>query len=432
MSMKTLLLTCLAFAGTFFASAKEVRYVAANGDDANDGLTERTAWKTVARLVEGLPAGGEGRLRRGDLFYCGRVTLRPGPDAEHRTTLTAWGEGPKPVLSAYMLPSSDPSVWQPAGTNLWAYVPKADKGLRGNVFEVNGNIGFLKVDGKIFARKFFKLGQLSRQWDFYDDHRTLTVWSEKNPAELTKDMKLAPNVRVISFVNHLEVRDIDVRGTGGHGIAGIGCDVRVLGCGFHEIGGSHLAGHGQGTSRYGNGVECWAGSKDVLVKNCSISDVYDVAFTMQGPNPPHSWENVHVEDCVITRCTQAIEIWAKRCKPGIGFKNCTFERNLCVDTSRNWGYEVRPDKANGTPLLLYSMETDTCDLTIRGNRFVNSLGALVCFWRGLGTLPEGYRIIDNTIEGGKDAPICCQQGKDPAAFAARERKIRSENKFVVR
>ena len=68
MSMKTLLLTCLAFAGTFFASAKEVRYVAANGDDANDGLTERTAWKTVARLVEGLPAGGEGRLRRGDLF----------------------------------------------------------------------------------------------------------------------------------------------------------------------------------------------------------------------------------------------------------------------------------------------------------------------------------------------------------------------------
>ena len=360
------------------------------------------------------------------------MTLRPGPDAERRTTLTTWGEGPKPVLSAYMLPSSDPSVWQPAGTNLWAYVPKADKGLRGNVFEVNGNIGFLKVDGKIFARKFFKLGQLARQWDFSDDHRTLTVWSERNPAELTKDLKLAPNVRVISFVNHLEVRDIDVCGTGGHGISGVGCDVRVLSCGFHEIGGSHLAGHGQGTSRYGNGVECWAGSKDVLVKNCSISDVYDVAFTMQGPNPPHSWENIHVEDCVITRCTQAIEIWAKKCKPGIGFKNCTFERNLCVDTSRNWGYEVRPDKANGTPLLLYSMETDTCDLTIRGNRFVNSQGALVCFWRGLGTLPVGYRVVDNTIEGDKDAPICCQQGKDPAAFAARERKIRSENKFVAK
>ena len=68
MNMKALLLTSLVFAVTSCASAKEVRYVAANGDDANDGLTERTAWKTVARLAKGLPAGGEGRLRRGDLF----------------------------------------------------------------------------------------------------------------------------------------------------------------------------------------------------------------------------------------------------------------------------------------------------------------------------------------------------------------------------
>lgn len=419
--------TCLAL-----AACGEVRYVSADGDDANDGLTEKTAWRTVPRLAKGLPAGGEGRLRRGDTYYCGRLFFRSGLDAEHRTKLTAWGEGPAPVLSAYMIPSNDPSVWKPAGEHLWSYVPTADKGLRGNTTVVNGNIGFLKIGDRIWARKFFKVGQLARQWDFYDDHTTLTVWSERNPAEMAKDIRLAPNMRVITFVNHLEVRGIDVRGTGGHGASGSGCDLRFIDCGFHEIGGSHLAGHGAGVSRYGNGIECWANSKDVLVKGCRISEVYDVAFTMQGPSPKFSWENIHVVDCTISNCTQAIEIWIKRSAPGIGFRNCSFERNLCVNTSRSWGYETRPDKAGGTPLLLYNMETDTCDLLIKDNRFVNSQGALICFWRGLGTLPAGYRIVDNVIEGAADAPICCQPGKDPAASAAREKQIRAENKFVVR
>lgn len=412
--------------------ADGIRYVSTDGDDANDGMTERTAWRTLSRLARGLPAGGEGRLRRGDVFYSGRVVFRPGADSAHRTRITAWGMGAKPIVSAYMMPRRDVSTWKNTGSNLWSYVPRSDKALRGNVYSVNGNIGFLKVDGRIFGRKFFSKDSLARQWDFHDDHVTLTVWSTKNPAEAATDIKLAPDVRIFDLADHLEFRDIEIAGTGGHGISGIGCDVRIADCVIREIGGSHLAGHGTGVSRYGNGIECWAGSRDVRVNGCRISDVYDVAFTMQGRNPPHSWENIHVEDCVIIRCTQAIEIWARKCPAEVGFRNCTFRRNLCIDTSRNWGYDVRPDRINGAPLLLYAVDTDTCDLLIEGNRFVNSRGALVSFWRGLGMLPKGYHIVGNRIEGDMTLPVCCQNGSDARADRMREMQIKAENTFSQR
>ena len=116
----------------------------------------------------------------------------------------------------------------------------------------DGNVGFLKVDGKIFARKLFDLPTLQRQWDFIDDGRTVTVWSAKNPSDLSKDIRLAPNMGTIPFVNHMELRGIVVRGTGAHGSNGVGEDIRIVDCGFHEIGGSKLPGYGDGRTRYGN------------------------------------------------------------------------------------------------------------------------------------------------------------------------------------
>ena len=53
----------------FTCATGEVRYLAANGDDGNDGKSPETAWRSVARLNAGLPAGGTARLRRGDVFY---------------------------------------------------------------------------------------------------------------------------------------------------------------------------------------------------------------------------------------------------------------------------------------------------------------------------------------------------------------------------
>ena len=88
----------------------EVRYLAANGDDGNDGKSPETAWRSVARLNAGLPAGGTARLRRGDVFY-GTVEVKGGIDRDHRTTVTSFGEGPKPVISCTKNLRDDPGIW---------------------------------------------------------------------------------------------------------------------------------------------------------------------------------------------------------------------------------------------------------------------------------------------------------------------------------
>ena len=422
-----------ALAAALIAGAVEVRYFSNGGDDAADGLTPATAWRTLEKLGKSLPGGAEARLRRGDVFY-GQVVLRPGLSAERPTALTAYGEGARPEICAYKIANPDPAVWTYTGTNnLWRIDLGDYSKFGGNHMTRSGNVGFLKVDGRIFGRKFFaKLKQLPvRQWDFIDDGINLTVWSKDNPALVSRDIRIAPCMGTIPFRNHIEVRNITVRGTGGHGANGSAIDVRFFDCAFVEIGGSHLFGHGQGISRYGNGVECWGGCRDVQVRRCEFTDVYDVGFTMQGRNAPFSWENIHATDCVFTRCSQCFEVWLSKCRPEIGMRNCSFMRNRCVDTARGWAYDVRPDKENATPLLMYTMATDTCDILVKDNVFINSRGRLIYKSGGVSNLPESYRIVDNTVVGPTNQPIAYCIGREKAdAESKREKSIRAANKFI--
>jgi len=422
---------CLSAAG----AAGNVRYFSNDGDDAADGQTPGTAWRTLEKLCKDLPAGAEALLRRGDVFY-GKADLKPGLSAERPTVLTAYGEGAKPEICAYKIAKPDPAVWMPTGTNNLLRIDLGDYSkFDGNHMTHSGNVGFLKVEGRIFGRKFFaKLKNMpNRQWDFIDDGRSLTVFSTVNPALAAKDIRIAPCMGTLPLRNHIVVSNIVMRGTGAHGANGSGEDIHFFDCEFLEIGGSHLWGHGAGVSRYGNGVECWGGCRDVELRRCVFADVYDVGFTMQGRQAPFSWENIHATDCVFARCTQCFEVWLNKCRPEIGMKNCSFMRNRCVDTARGWAYDVRPNKDCATPLLMYTMATDTCDILVKDNVFINSRGCLIYKSGGLADLPETYRVIDNTIVGPTNRPIAYCVGKDRAAAeAAREKSIRSANRFVSR
>ena len=421
--------------GAISHDSKDVRYFSSDGDDTANGLTPKTAWRTLEKLCKELPAGAEARLRRGDIFY-GKVDLKPGLSVERPTVLTAYGEGAKPEICAYKIAKPNSAVWTYTGTNnLWRIDLGDYSKFDGNHMTRNGNVGFLKVDGQIFGRKFFaKLKYpLKRQWDFIDDGRNLTVFSTNNPALVSKDIRIAPCMGTLPFRDHIVVSNIVVRGTGAHGANGSGVDIRFFDCDFLEIGGSHLPGHGAGVSRYGNGVECWGGCRDVHVRRCKFADVYDVGFTMQGRQAPFSWENIHVTDCVFLRCSQCYELWLNKCRPGIGMKNCSFVHNRCVDTARGWAYDVRPNKECATPLLMYTMATDTCDILVKDNIFINARGFLIYKSGGLAELPKSYRVIDNTIVGPTNQPLAYCVGRDKAsAEAAREKSIRAANRFVRR
>lgn len=85
------------------------------------------------------------------------------------------------------------------------------------------------------------------------------------------------------------------------------------------------------------------------------------------------------------------------------------------------------------PLLMYTMATDTCDVLVQDNTFVNSRGYLIFKSGGLAELPETYRVIDNTVVGPTNKPLAYCVGKEKAAAeAAREKSIRSANRFISR
>lgn len=421
-----LLVAGIAFGG--FSAWGDCRYLSSEGDDTQDGLSPERAWRTLAKVARDLPSGGEIRLRRGDVYY-GPLRLKSGLDAAHPTRVSVWGEGAKPVISLYKHVKPDPSVWTQVGDGLWRLDFSAPSVLSGNP-EPKNNIGFIFADGVIHGFRKFDAEPLTDEWDYKEDASGLTVRLSRNPAEAARDIRFAPRVGGIPFVRHAVVESVVVRGTGAHGANGTGAYMVFRDCEFREIGGSELSNQNGKHVRYGNGVECWAGSTEIQVENCFFSDIYDVAFTMQGRNPRRSWENVKVVGCRMERCTQAFEVWASNCQPGIGMKGCRFEKNTIIDSGYCWGYDTRPNKSCSAPLLMYGMQTDVCDILVTDNDFINNRQYLVYKSGGIGQLPPDYRIVGNRVKGPAADLIGNRGAKKRAELdAAREKAIREANAF---
>lgn len=108
---------CLWFFSCCFAAAVMGAdyYLDPAGDDAKDGETLQTAWKTLKRLNTAELLGGDTvRFKAGGLWR-GSIKPRSGEEGEP-ITYTVYGEGAKPRIygSAELK-----DCWEPAGKNLW-------------------------------------------------------------------------------------------------------------------------------------------------------------------------------------------------------------------------------------------------------------------------------------------------------------------------
>ena len=399
--MKAIVALGLALVGAT-AVAGEVRYLSAAGDDAADGRTPQSAWRTVEKLNADLPAGGTALLRRGDIFY-GGLRLKAGTDASHPTVLADYGTGPKPVLSSVKIIRHDPSVWNGFAHGCWR-TNLSDPTNCAGIVSQDCNPGFLLVDGEIKAWRRYCRDDVVSPWDFCGENGWLYVHAPKNPALLAKDIRVALNVHGVIFQSHTVISNIAVRATGAHGMYGgwkadsICEDVRISDCDFENIGGSELPGYSPNTRvRYGNGVEFGSNCRKAVVERCTFKGTYDVAVTMQGYPTLTSWSDIHVRDCTMTDCTQAFEVWCSKAPKGMGFERCSFTGNRTLRVGGGWGPVVRPVRACATPLLVYGMDTDTVDITVAGNTFEDAPYGLVFKSGGLDKMPAGYRIRDNVL-----------------------------------
>ena len=387
--VQSVILAAVALSGV----AAETRYLANAGDDAADGRTPATAWRTIGRLNAGLPAGGRGLLRRGDVFH-GTIRVKGGPDAAHSTAITAYGEGAKPVITT--------AVRVPTGTNVWALVGR-------NIWKtpLEPSIpGVLIVDGELKAELRYDYNDVNRMWDFAGQDGWLYVHATNNPSLLAKEIRVTVKEDGAVLASNTELRGLCFREIGAHGAyAGwhneLVSHLRVVDCDFDTIGGSELVGYAQQAHvktpvrvRYGNGVEFGHNVSDAIVEGCTFRGVYDTGTTMQGL-PQYSWKDIHIRKCRFEECTQAFEVWCRKAAAGCGFENCSFTDNVCVRVGCGWGAEVRPNRACAAPLLMYAMEVGRMDILVARNQFIDFPGPLFYRSGGNPNPPPGYRMEDN-------------------------------------
>lgn len=395
--MKKLLTTILFLYGSVMA---ETRYLSSSGDDAADGLTPRTAWRTVGKLNATLRPGETARLRRGDVFY-GGIKVPGGTDAAHPTVIADYGEGPKPVVTCTRTVRPDEHAWTAISPSycIWRtnlFDPTNCTGTAGG----KANVGFLLVDGRLMPQLRFCKDDVNLQWDFAaTTDGWLYVHSTNNPARIAKDIRVALNEMGVRLMSNMVVSNIAIRATGGHGMVGgwddVVTHVRISDCELENIGGSELVGYSREFRvRYGNGIEFGSNCSDAIVERCTVRGVYDTAFTMQG-RPKTSWSDIHFRDCFVADSTQAFEVWCANASSGVGFERCSFVNNRTLNVGGGWGAEVRPNRQCVTPLLIYSMDTDTIDITVASNRFENVRYGLLYSSAAGGKVPVGYRVFDN-------------------------------------
>ncbi|HZY25527.1 MAG TPA: right-handed parallel beta-helix repeat-containing protein, partial [Bacteroidales bacterium] len=93
-------------------------YVSSAGNDANDGLSPSTSWKTIAKVNSSfinLSPGDRILFNRGDIFY-GTIIIGKSGSSGNPITLSAYGTGADPVISGFTTLSS----WTNEGSNIYS------------------------------------------------------------------------------------------------------------------------------------------------------------------------------------------------------------------------------------------------------------------------------------------------------------------------
>jgi hypothetical protein len=425
------------------AATRNTFYISESGNDDAAGTSDGAPWKTIDRINKAFADGNIGhgdviRFKRGERFY-GEFPELPTPsDASSRLVFSTYGKGERPQIMGYKVLNKK-GAWSKAGTNLWQIYLGDTNNYYGNTSSTEarcGNVGLLRVNNELLGSKKASVDELKNDWDFHSDSesKVLTICIPSNPTSYG-DVRIAVDGRLIQTKSYVTIQGLDLIGTGGHGIQVVdSTGVKILNNRIRHIGGSELIGYSVPNTRYGNGVEVWIGSKDVLVASNIITDVYDVATTMQGeqtlkPDEWGSpirlgWSNVHFKSNRITRCSQSFEVWSRGTdfSSESGFSNCSFTQNNCTDAGVGWGYEARPNKDEGGVHLLSYAEQLPIDITVTGNRFVNAVNAYIYRAEKFNTKMS---IDENTIQLKAGQRLQAQSGEpgDPQQLETIEQHV---------
>ncbi len=390
-------------------------YVSNAGDDANDGKTPDTAWKTLEKVSETPLCVGDGvRFKRGDLF---RGTVR----AQEGVTYCAYGEGDKPKFYGWKKNLSDSSLWTlfNAEKNIWKLNEKIlDCGTL--VFNGGEKHAYKHIPsyrhGKFYCRwkegvEFDMVNEMENDLDIYwhykerfstrpskgEDFPIPVVDGESfgdlylrcdggHPADVFSDIEAIPKTCAIQVGanNNVTIDNLCMKycnfAVSGGGQNNVG--LHVTNCEIGWIGGciqnydgtdpNYTAEKRGGVTRFGNGIEIYGGCTDYTVHNNYIYQVYDAGASHQITTLGNTFlmKNIRYSHNLIERCVYAIEYFLEERH---GNTNSTMDSvEICHNILRLGGYGWGQQRHNTyTPALIkgWNYENTARNYTIHNNVF---------------------------------------------------------------
>ena len=345
-----------------------VYYVSADG--TGNGLSEKTPMSYEDANKKRFLSGDIILFKRGDIFY-GSFNPYIMNANDKITTVSAYGEGALPVISGYKIADKIES-WELDSEGIYKIdLTDTDKFSGIKTTDTNSvNIGFMEDENGVkYYKKKVALTSLTEENDFYCDTQYLYVKSDENPYTKLGSLKLATKTNLVSLRSNLKISNLNIRGTGAHGVTYAGTDIDNVIISdniIEDIGGSYL----KGSTRYGNGIEFYGtNASNITVERNIIKNVYDVGFTMQGT--AGSGKDVEVKHNLFVTNTQDSEIWESGSATGInGYQ---FSENVSVNQGRGWGYEARPDQYVSAHILFWGYTIENTDIYFHNNFVYNPI-----------------------------------------------------------
>lgn len=171
--MKLLLL--LAFTAICLTANATTYYVAANGDDANNGTSPSTPWKSINKINSTSFAPGDVILfRRGDTWR-EQLNLSSSGSAGNPITFSAYGTGEDPIINGADIITG----WTRSSGNIWSV-------RNPNVTPTRAAVA---IDGVVY-NEVTSMGELNSANEYFISSGVVYVWSSTDPntrkAEVSK------------------------------------------------------------------------------------------------------------------------------------------------------------------------------------------------------------------------------------------------------
>lgn len=361
-------------------------YVSNSGDDSNDGLSPETPWATVKKVSKAKLKPGDGVFfERGDVFREFVLHCQKG------VSYSAYGEGPKPVITGSPENGADPEKWTLYGeTNdggkVWLY----HRNMRDcGTLILNENTGIQKIapywDGTSFVTEtgqpFDVLLGLKKNMTFFTpadsllkrnaaaDRGSIAGWSiavplydktyvgtegalyfrcdEGNPGEIfdSIEFSMRPAERADAFVYLRADNVLDNLTISGSSCCGImhlddiGEMCKIQNCDISFCGGGIMFYDGNGRAEMaGDGMNI---QKPCLIENNYIHHMADNGITCEYND---GGKNVQISDITITgnlfaynRADIQLTSFDKDMKAnGCIYRNIYVENNYLLYTSGGW------------------------------------------------------------------------------------------------